>query len=165
MSDNEGASNNELLLVAAKQDSEDILEDIFSQPDTYNINHVDSIGNAALHYAAQFGSLTAIQLLLQQPNIKLDLQNRLERDTPLHKAVQYLDDPSVALEIVKLLIDAGADPTIQNKNRQRPENLVHPGNQELKKLLQQASMALQVDAGDIAVDDSEEDGGTASDSD
>lgn len=84
---------------------------------------------------AQFGSLTAVELLLQQPNIKVNLQNKLELDTPLHKAVQYKDDPSVALEIgnfwkstlkflttnkinkiwfhliVKLLIKHGADPT------------------------------------------------------
>lgn len=48
---------------------------------------------------AHFGSLTAAELLLQQPNIKVNLQNKLELDTPLHKAVQYKDDPSVALEI------------------------------------------------------------------
>ncbi|CAG8490156.1 227_t:CDS:2 [Acaulospora colombiana] len=99
MSDEEGASNNELLLVAAKQDSEEILEDIFTQPGTYDINYADGIGNTALHYAAQHGSLTAVELLLQQHGINIDAQNRLERETPLHKAVQYADDPSVAYEI------------------------------------------------------------------
>jgi len=43
--------------------------------------------------------LTAVELLLEQPNIDVNLQNKLEFDTPLHKAVQYKDDPSVALEI------------------------------------------------------------------
>ncbi|CAG8441365.1 11211_t:CDS:2 [Acaulospora morrowiae] len=138
MSDDEGASNNELLLVAAKQDSEDILEDIFNQPGTFDINYTDSIGNTALHYAAQYGSLTAVELLLGQSGINVDAQNRLERDTPLHKAVQYKDDPAVAYEIVKLLIDEGSDP------RQRPVQLVDSGNQELKDLLQKATLALQV---------------------
>ncbi|RGB43941.1 ankyrin repeat-containing domain protein [Rhizophagus diaphanus] len=156
MADSEGATNNELLLVAAKQDSEDILEDIFSQPGTYDINHSDAIGNTALHYAAQFGSLTAAELLLQQPNIKVNLQNKLELDTPLHKAVQYKDDPSVALEIAKLLIKHGADPTKQNKNKQKPQQLVDSGNQELKNLLQKAALALQVDASDIAQEDSDD---------
>ncbi|CAG8496167.1 5447_t:CDS:2 [Ambispora gerdemannii] len=164
MSDDEGASNNELLIVAAKQDSEDILEDIFSQPETYDINHVDSVGNTALHYAAQFGSLTAAELLLKQPNIKLDIANKLEGDTPLHKAVQY-EDANVSLEIVKLLIEAGADTTKRNKNRQKPEDLVKPDSQQLKTLLQKASMALQVDARDIAAEDSDDDGESASGSD
>ncbi|CAG8547841.1 6185_t:CDS:2 [Ambispora leptoticha] len=164
MSDDEGASNNELLLMAAKQDSEDILEDIFSQPGTYEINYVDSIGNTALHYAAQFGSLSAVELLLKQPNIKLDIANKLEGDTPLHKAVQY-EDANVSLQIVRLLIEAGADPLKRNKNRQKPENLVQPDSQQLKSLLQQASMALQVDARDIADEDSNGDGESASDSD
>ena len=38
-------------------------------------------------------------LLLGQPDIKIDAKNRTERETPLHKAVQYTDDPSVSLEI------------------------------------------------------------------
>jgi ankyrin repeat protein len=161
MADSEGATNNELLLVAAKQDSDDILEEIFSQAGTYDINYNDAIGNTALHYAAQFGSLTAVELLLTQPNINVNLQNKLELDTPLHKAVQYKDDPSVTLEIVKLLINHGADPTKQNKIKQKPQQLVDPGNQELKNLLQKAALALQVDASDIAQEDS--DNGSPSD--
>ncbi|CAG8683720.1 7560_t:CDS:2, partial [Dentiscutata heterogama] len=163
MADDEGASNNELLLAAAKQDSEDILEDIFSQPGSYDINYSDSIGNTALHYAAKCGSLTAVDLLLQQENINVDAQNRLELETPLHLAVRYTDDPSVALEIVQLLIDNGADPRIQNKNKQRPIQLVDSGNQELKNLLQKATLAHQVDTSDIAQDDSDEDGDPPSD--
>ncbi|CAG8621190.1 13363_t:CDS:2 [Gigaspora margarita] len=157
MSDSEGANNNELLLVAAKQDSEDILEDIFSQPGSYDINYSDSVGNTALHYAAQRGSLTVADLLLQQENIVVNAQNRLELETPLHMAVQYTDDPSVALEIVQLLINNGADPRIQNKNKQRPIQLVVPDNQELKSLLQKATLALQMDTSDIAQDDSDDD--------
>ncbi|CAG8521663.1 3566_t:CDS:2 [Diversispora eburnea] len=144
MEEEDGATNNELLLVAAKQDSEDILEDIFTQPDTYDINYADSIGNTALHYAAQYGSLSALELILQQPNVNIDARNRLLQETPLHKAVQYTDDPSVSYEIVQLLIDYGADPRIQNKNRQTPIRLVDSGNQELKSLLQKATLALQV---------------------
>jgi hypothetical protein len=41
----------ELLLAGAKQDNEDIIEDIFKQPGTYDINYRDSIKNTALHYA------------------------------------------------------------------------------------------------------------------
>nr|CAG8546126.1 14988_t:CDS:2 [Entrophospora candida]CAG8554179.1 8433_t:CDS:2 [Entrophospora candida] len=142
--DEEGASNNELLLVAAKQDSEEILDEIFSEPSTYDINYSDGIGNTALHYAAKFGSLSVIEKLLTQPGIKIDQKNRLEGNTPLHQAVEYKDDPSVSYEIVKLLIDHGADPRILNKNKQTPKQLVDLDNQELKNLLQQATLALQM---------------------
>ncbi|CAJ0839938.1 16404_t:CDS:2 [Entrophospora sp. SA101] len=118
--DEEGASNNELLLVAAKQDSEEILDEIFSESSTYDINYSDGIGNTALHYASKFGSLSVIEKLLNQPGIKIDQKNRLEGNTPLHQAVEYKDDPSVSYEIVDL------------------------DNQELKNLLQQATLALQM---------------------
>ncbi|CAG8793614.1 13587_t:CDS:2, partial [Cetraspora pellucida] len=49
---------------------------------------------------AQRGSLTAVDLLLQQEEVSIDAQNRLELETPLHMAVKYTDDPSVAFEIV-----------------------------------------------------------------
>ncbi|CAG8770853.1 35132_t:CDS:2, partial [Racocetra persica] len=153
----------ELLLMAAKQDSEDILEDIFSQPDSYDINYSDSVGNTALHYAAQRGSLAAVDLLLQQEDINIDAQNRLELETPLHMAVKYTDDPSVAFEIVQLLVNNGADPRIQNKNKQRPIQLVDSNNQELRNLLQKATLALQMDTSDIAQDDSNEDDDPPSD--
>ncbi|CAG8619097.1 9430_t:CDS:2, partial [Paraglomus occultum] len=153
----------ELLLAAAKQDNDEILEEIFSQPGSYEINYTDSIGNTALHYAAQFGSLTAIRLLLEQENIKVNSQNRLEGDTPLHKAVQYTDDPSVAFAVVETLLDAGADPRILNKNKQRPVQLVDTGNEELKNLLRQAAASFEIDASELAQDDDSDDGEPASD--
>ncbi|CAG8455818.1 9277_t:CDS:10 [Paraglomus brasilianum] len=147
----------ELLLVAAKQDSEDIFEDILSQPNTYNINHADSIGNTALHYAAQFGSLTLVRRLLGQKNINVNSQNTILGDTPLHKAVQYTDVPADAYEIVEELLNAGANPRTRNKNGQRPNELVNPGNQDLTKLLQQAVAGLEADVSEIAQDDDSDD--------
>ncbi|KAF0543769.1 ankyrin [Gigaspora margarita] len=67
-------------------------EDIFSQPVSYDINYTGSIGNTALHYAAQRGFLTAAIY-------SYNAQNSHELETPLHMAVQYTDDPSVTLEI------------------------------------------------------------------
>ncbi|CAG8561429.1 7223_t:CDS:2 [Racocetra fulgida] len=93
---------------------------------------------------AQRGSLAAVDLLLQQEDINIDAQNRLELETPLHMAVKYTDDPS-------------------NKNKQRPIQLVDSNNQELRNLLQKATLALQMDTSDIAQDDSNEDDDPPSD--
>lgn len=59
---------------------------------------------------AQFGSLNCLELLLKVPGININLQNNKEGNTPLHLAVQYTEDPEVALSMVDALLDAGADP-------------------------------------------------------
>lgn len=49
--------------------------------------------------------------LLDQEGLDVDLPNRLEADTPLHKAVALVRaDREAGLEVVDLLVDAGADP-------------------------------------------------------
>jgi len=39
----------------------------------------------------------------------VDLQNRLERDTPLHAAIKNLDDPELRNYVVENLLEAGAN--------------------------------------------------------
>lgn len=60
--------------------------------------------------SARFGSLSCLELLLRVPGINLNLKNIKEGNTPLHLAVQYNEDPEVALSMVDALLDAGADP-------------------------------------------------------
>ena len=53
--------------------------------------------------------------LLDQEGLEVDPIDRLENDTPLHKAVRYANeqDPSnwaAGAAVVELLLDAGADP-------------------------------------------------------
>ncbi len=53
--------------------------------------------------------------LLDQEGLEVDPVNRLEKDTPLHKAIRFINDLkkqqwASAASIVELLIDAGADP-------------------------------------------------------
>ncbi|KAK9765800.1 hypothetical protein K7432_005587 [Basidiobolus ranarum] len=157
MSGDEGASCDELILAACKNDHLDMLEDVLNQPGTFNINCVDSLGNTGLHYAAKFGALSCIASLLQQPEIQVDKQNRISFDTPLHMAVTYKDDPSVTLEIVQLLIEHDADPRILNKQRQKPVDMVDRGFQELRSLLQQAELAINMSHDDMVGDDSDSD--------
>ncbi|ORX94046.1 ankyrin [Basidiobolus meristosporus CBS 931.73] len=157
MSDEEGASNNELILAACKNDHLDMLEDVLNQPGTFNVNHADSLGNTGLHYAAKFGALSCVASLLQQPEIEVDKQNRISFDTPLHMAVTYKDDPSVTLEMVQLLIEHDADPRIPNKLRQKPVDIVDRGFPELRSLLQQAELGINMGQDDIVGDDSDSD--------
>ncbi|ORX66270.1 hypothetical protein DL89DRAFT_295525 [Linderina pennispora] len=112
MSD-EGASNNEQLLAACKLDQSDMVEDLLKDLGSVDVNCADGVGNTPLHYAnsAQTGSVDCVELLVAVPGIDANKKNRIENDTPLHKA---------SLEITRLLISAGADPRIVNRLKQRP---------------------------------------------
>lgn len=56
-----------------------------------------------------------LDLLLDQEGLEVDPIDRLEADTPLHKAVRFVNglskpDWEVGSSLVELLLDAGADP-------------------------------------------------------
>ncbi|KAF9411093.1 hypothetical protein BGZ94_001447, partial [Podila epigama] len=108
MSDTEGATHNELLIAACRDDNLEILEEVLSaDASSFDINHTDGLGNSALHYAARHGSTGCLEILLYYDGIDVNKQNRIEGDTPLHKAAGY-DDPEVALEMVQILVQGGA---------------------------------------------------------
>ena len=60
--------------------------------------------------SASFGSLECMEILVNLEGINLNVRNRIEKDTPLHKAVHYHDEKNIALAMVDLLLEAGADP-------------------------------------------------------
>lgn len=54
-------------------------------------------------------------MLLDQEGLEIDNFDRLEKDTPLHKAVRYAneigpDRSDEGLRVVDILLDAGCDP-------------------------------------------------------
>lgn len=49
-------------------------------------------------------------MLIEVPGININKQNKKEGNTPLHLAVLYEEDFEVALSMVNLLLDSGADP-------------------------------------------------------
>ncbi|KAL8667294.1 MAG: hypothetical protein Q9202_000867 [Teloschistes flavicans] len=176
MSD-EGATPRELVLEACRRNNTALLTDVLTSlkspdkiADLLN-NAKDGVGNHCLHLAATYGSYDVLDLLLDQENLEVDPLDRLERDTPLHKSVRYINSlpppswPS-SLPLTELLIDAGADPRIKNKAKLKPLELVDPKNEPLRDVLRKAEYVLLM--GDDVVGGGDEDGGptgSASDSD
>lgn len=112
-----------------------------------------------------------LDLLLDQEGLEVDPLDRLERDTPLHKAVRWVGSLSDKGEkegrgraVVEILVDAGCDPRIRNKAKLRPLDLVDPRDKELRAFLQKAEYSFQV-SGDVVQDDDDGPTGSASDED
>ncbi|KAI8599729.1 ankyrin repeat-containing domain protein [Dissophora ornata] len=159
MTSDEGATNNEILIAACKEDNLDLLEEVLSaDSSSFDINHTDGLGNSALHYAARCASTGCLEILLYYDGINVNAINDIEGDTPLHKAAAY-QDSETALEMVQILVNGGASPKIQNKLKQTPTD-VAPGNThaEVKKFLEKAALTAHFDVRDIPADDDESDG-------
>ncbi|KAF9899526.1 hypothetical protein EC991_008771 [Linnemannia zychae] len=165
MSDEDGASNNELLIAACKEDNLDILEQVLSaDASSFDINHTDGLGNAALHYAARHGSTGCLEVLLYYDGIDVNVINRHEGDTPLHKAAAY-PDPEIALEMVEILVGGGASLKLQNRLKQTPaDKAPSDTHAEVKKYLERAVLGSMVDSRDVPAEDSDSEG-VASDDD
>lgn len=105
-----------------------------------------------------------IDLLLDQDGLEVDPTNRLDGYTPLHVAVLYGEkDADVALEMVDFLLDAGADPRLRSKGGRKAIELVPAGNKEMTELLKKAEWKMV--AGNDVVADSDDEGGSGSESD
>lgn len=125
-------------------------------------------------------------MLLDQEGLEIDELDRMEKDTPLHKAVRYVNGLSQqewqeGKEIVEILIDAGCDPRygnllrtyvwrsneyrIRNKANLKPIELVDPRNEELRLVLRKAENNLMIGNDDIVQDDDDGPGGSGSESD
>lgn len=84
-----------------------------------DINQRNWLEESPLHRAAACGipgAEDAVRFLCEQ-HIDINAPN-IRGETALHKAVQFNQ-----IAIVKLLLEAGADPSIQDQKGQMPENL------------------------------------------
>jgi len=182
MADDEGASPRELILEACRRNNTSLLEETIAEltsaasktgkkpaeyvAETLN-TAVDGVGNGCLHLAATYGSYDALDILLDQEGVEIDEIDRMEKDTPLHKAVRYVNsldksDWESGHPVVDILLDAGCDPRIRNKAKLKPVELVDPRNTELRRILQKGEFAMT--AGDDVVQE-DDDGPTGSASD
>ncbi|KAK9379094.1 ankyrin repeat-containing domain protein [Kockiozyma suomiensis] len=149
--DEDGAKPSEILIEAARRNNVDLLQEVLgigadgtaSSKATDLINtSVDALGNTALHVAALNGSYECLDVMLDVEGVEVDPLNRMQGNTPLHCAVIYSEEePEHAISIVDMLIDAGSDPRIRNKQKDKPIDLVPGTNPELRKALQGAEMA------------------------
>ncbi|KAL8824630.1 MAG: hypothetical protein Q9191_004928 [Dirinaria sp. TL-2023a] len=175
MSD-EGASPREQLLEASRRNNTSLLSEVISSlPSPAQVAQLlntatDGVGSHCLHIAASYGSYEVLDILLDQEGLEVDPLDRLELDTPLHKAVRFVNglvraEWEAGASIVELLLDAGSDPRIRNKAKLTARELVDPRNTDLRAILQKAEFTMT--AGDDVVKEDEEDvgpTGSASDS-
>lgn len=123
-------------------------------PVPYDINYADSLGNTALHYACESMAVNVLGALLEE-EVDMDLQNRLDGDTPLHITCR-LDNEEVRNWILQELLDAGASTTIKNRAGLRPADLINgdkaarPLGQEALQLLSVSQAQSHIGADDIA---------------
>ncbi|KAF9078776.1 hypothetical protein BDP27DRAFT_1412724 [Rhodocollybia butyracea] len=188
MSENEeGASNTQRLLAAAREDNEELLLDIFEKGN-FDINFQDGVGNTGKSgrglektilnpnpawlnsfthcVSVQNGSTDVLEHILSHEECDVDPINRIQRATPLHLACQLKYDGMRAF-VVESLLEAGANTKIRDKNGELAESFVPPNDQETRKLFRKAqAQAVAISQDDIASDDDGEVGsGSGSDED
>jgi ankyrin repeat protein len=154
MTAEEGASAGEQIIEAARRNNVELLLEVFEAQENSTaiaklINESrDPLGNTALHLASITGSFEVLDHLLDQELVEVDPLNRLQQDTPLHSAVRYsLEEPEHGAFLVETLIEAGADPRIRNKNKQKPVDIASPGNTKLIETLRSAEFAMMLGPG------------------
>ncbi|KAK7063607.1 ankyrin [Favolaschia claudopus] len=163
MESDQGASNNERLLAAARADNEEMLLEVFEQGG-FDINFQDGLGNTALHNAVSNGSTDVLEHILSHEDCDVDPINRIEKATPLHLAVQ-LEDPELRKYIVDSLLEAGADTRIKDKNGDIASDLLRDDDAEVRALFRKSQVQASVSKDDIASDDEDGEAGSGSGSD
>jgi uncharacterized protein len=90
-----------------------------------DIHATDKNGVTALHHAVRFRNPAAVKTLIEH-GANVNQACRRNGSTPLHRAVTQTGAPgtagqqAVALDIIRLLLNAGADPSIANKSGKKP---------------------------------------------
>ncbi|KAH0560098.1 hypothetical protein GP486_003379 [Trichoglossum hirsutum] len=102
-----------------------------------------------------------MDMLLDQEGLEVDPLDRMEKDTPLHKAVRFANMLPMAEwkdgeQFVEILLDAGADPRVRNKAKLKPVELVDPRNLELRKILRNGEYSITVGDNELANDDDDD---------
>jgi ankyrin repeat protein len=108
-----------------------------------DVHAADKNGVTALHHAVRFRNPTAVRTLIEH-GADVNQVCRRSGSTPLHRAVTTTGAPSTAgkrqevMEIIRLLVAAGADPSIANKCGRKPADYVK--DDAIKTLLKPRGM-------------------------
>lgn len=103
-----------------------------------DIRATDKNGVTALHHAVRFRSPAAVKTLIEH-GANVNQVCRRSGSTPLHRAVTQTGAPGTAgkspaaIEIIQILLAAGADSSITNKSGKRPVDYVT--DEAMKSLL------------------------------
>lgn len=93
------------------------------------IDAADKNGVTALHHAVRFRSPAAVQTLIER-GANVNQACKRSGSTPLHRAVTTTGAPGAAgkqaeaIAIIRLLLTAGADPSIANRTGKKPVDYV-----------------------------------------
>ncbi|KDR85846.1 hypothetical protein GALMADRAFT_218917 [Galerina marginata CBS 339.88] len=156
----EGASNNERLLGAARDDNEDLLLKVFEDEGSFDINCYDGLGNTRV---VMHGSTDVLEHILSHEDCDVDPINRTTKSTPLHLAVQ-IQHTELRLHIFDSLLEAGADTSIKDKNGETVLDLLPEDDTKLRALVRKHQAQASVSRDDVASGD-EGDSGSGSDDD
>jgi uncharacterized protein len=108
-----------------------------------DIHATDKNGVTALHHAVRFRSPTAVKTLIEH-GADVNQACRRNGSTPLHRAVTQTGAPGTAgsaqaaRAIIKILLAAGADPSITNKLGKRPTD--YATDETIKSLLRKIQL-------------------------
>src|SRR5688500_276838 len=103
-----------------------------------DVHASDKNGVTALHHAVRFRSPAAVRVLIER-GANVNQACRRSGSTPLHRAVTQTGAPGTAgrgkeaIKIIRLLLAAGADPSIKNKTGRKPADYVT--DDEIRSLL------------------------------
>ena len=103
-----------------------------------DIHETDKNGVTPLHLAVRFRSPAAVWALVQH-GARVNQACKRSGGTPLHRAVTWSGAPATAgkrkeaLQIIKILLRAGADPWLVNKSGKKPIDYVR--DEEIRRLL------------------------------
>lgn len=102
--------------------------------------------------------------LLDIEFLECDPLTRRDKETPLHSAVRYANERELELgeAMVKMLVEAGADPRIKDEHGRKPAETCTPRAKGARETLQQEEYILN--EGLRQEHDNEEAAGSASDS-
>ncbi|ODA83308.1 hypothetical protein RJ55_01821 [Drechmeria coniospora] len=156
--EHEGASVQEQLVEACRRNNVDLLREILAdRPDaeiTRLLNATTTVlGTHLYHEAASHGHYEVIDFLLDQPDFECDPITRIERDTPLHTVIRWLNAEPPAqqpfgIALIQMMLEAGSNTRVRNKARLTPLQLVDPANKPLRDLIEKHEYASQ-NAGDF----------------